>query len=156
MDAVQRSPFDTLENCFRLLSTGRACLALDGRRLGRGLPARWISLDELRVLLQHPAATGDLQRAVIEELVHKAMQDDGWTVGLAGVLLPGLRRIAALVALVDCCAAGHVEADLLKLIRDVIGKQASGAVRFALGVVRFSCAGIPLPEATVRGDPLGP
>ncbi len=63
MDAIPRSPFDTLETCFRLLSTGPACLALDGRRLGHGLPARRIPLGELRVLLQHPAATSELRRA---------------------------------------------------------------------------------------------
>lgn len=60
MDAIPRSPFDTLETCFRLLSTGPACLALDGRRLGHGLPARRIPRGELRVLLQHPAATSEL------------------------------------------------------------------------------------------------
>jgi hypothetical protein len=143
MDALQRSPFDTLETCFRLLSTGPACLALDGRRLGHGLPARGIPLNELRVLLQHPAATGDLQRVVVEELVHKTMQDEGWMVGLAGVLLPGLRRIATLVALVDGRADGHVEADLLELIRDVITKPGSGAVQLAERIVQFTCTGEP-------------
>jgi hypothetical protein len=51
------SPFDTLENCFRLLTTGPAPLAIDGRRLGHGLPTRQIPLGELRVLLHHPATT---------------------------------------------------------------------------------------------------
>src|SRR6266545_1095872 len=73
MNAIPRSPFDTLETCFRLLSTGPACLALDGRRLGHGLPARRIPLGELRVLLQHPAATSELRRADLQELVRDAI-----------------------------------------------------------------------------------
>src|SRR6266487_2298133 len=63
MDVIPGSSFDTLETCFRLLTSGPAPLTLDGRHVGHGLPARSIPLGELRVLLQHPAATSDLQRA---------------------------------------------------------------------------------------------
>lgn len=102
MRAVQPSPFDTLEACFRLLTTGPAPLALDGRQLGNGAPARRIPLGELRTLLQHPAATDDLQRAVLVELVRLATQHRGrWTIGLAGVLLPGLRGIANSASPID-------------------------------------------------------
>jgi hypothetical protein len=44
-------------------------VALDGRSLGHGLPGRLIPLGELRVLLQHPATTRELQRAVFQDLV---------------------------------------------------------------------------------------
>jgi hypothetical protein len=129
MDIPPRSPFDTLETCFRLLAAGPACMALDGRHLGHGLPARPIPLGELRVLVQHPAATSDLQRAVVEELVHLAADHGGrWLVALAGMLLPGLRRIAASVATVDQEAADHVEADLLQVLRDAICQHPSQAV----------------------------
>src|SRR6266487_666521 len=102
MDVIPGSSFDTLETCFRLLTSGPAPLTLDGRHVGHGLPARSIPLGELRVLLQHPAATSDLQRAALGELIHLATQQrDGWMVGLAGVLLPGLCQIAASVASVD-------------------------------------------------------
>ena len=153
MEAIQLSPFDTHEICFRLLSTGPACLALDGHRLGHGLPARQIPLLELRVLLQHPAAAGDLQRVVLEELVHRAMrQGEGWVVAVAGVLLPGLRRIAASV---DGRVAGHVEADLLELVRDAIGQHASRAAELALGVLQFAVPCYPSsPRPMGRRDPL--
>jgi hypothetical protein len=158
MDAIPRSPFETLEICFRLLSTGPEGLALDGRRLGHGLPARRISLVELRVLLQHPAATGDLQRAVVEELIHKArQQDEEWMVGVAGVLLPGLRRIAATIAVVDGQASHHVEADLLELVHDAIGQRAPEAGQLALGVLEAILSGHPsFTSPMERGDPLGP
>src|SRR6266511_4528771 len=45
MNAIPRSPFDTLETCFRLLSTGPACLALDGRRLGTLISQRPVEDD---------------------------------------------------------------------------------------------------------------
>jgi len=157
MDTIPHSPFDTLEACFRLLSTGPACLALDGRQLGHGLPARLIPLGELRVLLQHPAATSDLQRAVLEELVHLATQMGGrWMLGLAGVLLPGLRRIIASVASVDRQGPGHVEADLLELVRDAIGHQGSEAADLGLGILQFTYPSHPSsPGSMGRGDRLG-
>ena len=66
MRAVPLSPFDTLEACFRLLTSEPAALALNGRQVGHGAPARRIPLGELRNLLQHPAATDDLQRAALQ------------------------------------------------------------------------------------------
>jgi hypothetical protein len=106
VDANPCSPFETLETTFRLLGSGSGCLALDGRRLRHGLPARPIPLLELRALLQHPTAGDDLRSAVLEELVHRATRQGGrWMVALAGVLLPGLRLIAASVACVDRRAA---------------------------------------------------
>src|SRR6266511_3969718 len=155
LDALPPSPFDALETCFRLLSTGPACLALDGRQLGHGLPARRIPLIELRVLLQHPAATSDLQRAVLEELVHLASQQRGrWIVGVAGVLLPGLRQIVASVA-VGRRAAGYVEADLLELIRDAIAYWPSGASQLALSVLQFRPGQPAPPRPRACGRPLG-
>jgi hypothetical protein len=132
-------------------------MALDGRHLGHGLPARPIPLGELRVLVQHPAATSDLQRAVVEELVHLAADHGGrWLVALAGMLLPGLRRIAASVATVDQEAADHVEADLLQVLRDAICQHPSQARQFALDLVQATPPSRPSrPQAMGRGDPLG-
>src|SRR6266508_6447219 len=97
MPAVRPSPFDTLETTFRRLTGGPAPLAVDGRRIGRGLPGRAISVRELGGLLVRHSATAGLQRVVLDELVHRAIQGrSGWVVGLAGVLLPGFRRLAAL------------------------------------------------------------
>jgi len=156
MDAIPRSPFDTLETCFRLLTEGPGPLALDGRHVGHGLPARPIPLVELRVLLQHPTATSDLQHAALRELVHLATQQhDRWMVGVAGVLLPGLRRIAGSIPAIDQRVASHVEADLLELVRDAIGQQASAAAELAVGVLQFTCSSHPWsPSPIGHGDPL--
>ena len=157
MDVIPGSSFDTLETCFRLLTSGPAPLTLDGRHVGHGLPARPIPLGELRVLLQHPAATSDLQRAALGELIHLATQQrDGWMVGLAGVLLPGLCQIAASVASVDHRAAKHVEADLLELVRDAIRQGPTRAEQLALGVLQLSHLSHPSsPSPLGRKDPLG-
>lgn len=90
---------DTLEVAFRLLATGPKPLALDGRRLGHGLPARPVPLDELRSLLLHPSTSFAARDAAVAELLRCAQRQRGaWLVGLAGVLTPGLRRIARQLA----------------------------------------------------------
>jgi hypothetical protein len=138
MRAVPLSPFDTLEACFRLLTCEPAALALNGRQVGHGAPARRIPLGELRNLLQHPAATDDLQRAAFQELVHLATQDRGsWMIGLAGVLLPGLREIAGSAPPIDARVASSVEADVLERFRKAIHQPALDVVEFAMTVMGF-------------------
>ncbi len=103
----QPSSFAALEAAFELLCAGPSPLAIDGTAFS-GLPARSIPLTELRVLLQHPATSPALRQAVIDGLFSRACQEHGaWTVGLGGVLLPGLQRIAA------CLAIGHHGAALV-------------------------------------------
>ena len=56
-------------------------------------------LDELRVLLLHPATSAGARNAVWAELVRRARAGDpAWTVGLAGIAMPGLRRAAGSLA----------------------------------------------------------
>jgi hypothetical protein len=89
-----RSPFDTLETTFRLLAAGPKPLALDGRSIGLAVPS--IRLWELQAILFHPATSVTQQRAALVALVGRARRRRGaWVVGLAGVLLPGLRQQAA-------------------------------------------------------------
>jgi hypothetical protein len=136
MRATQPSPFDTLETCFRLLTTGPEPLALDGRKLGHSAPARRVPLGELRILLQHPAAQEDLQRVVLQELARLATQHRGsWTIGLAGVLLPGLREIASAALPIDARVASQVEADVLERFRHTIQRPALEVVEFAISVL---------------------
>src|SRR6266540_1788313 len=93
------SPLDVLETTFRLLTTDPEPLALDGATLGCGLPARLIALDELRSILLHPSTSFAARDAALAALVGRAQaHGGGWTVGLAGVLLPGLRRVAGHLA----------------------------------------------------------
>ena len=88
------SPFDTLERTFDLLVTGPRPLALDATPIA-GLPERPIPLGELKSRLLHPSTPFEVRDAVVARLVTLAQTEGGrWTVGLAGVLLPGLRRAA--------------------------------------------------------------
>jgi hypothetical protein len=139
MGAPHLSPFDTLEACFRLLTTEPAPMAIDGRRIGHGAPARQLPLDELRALLHHPATTYDLQRAAAQELVHLATQHrSGWIVGLAGVLLPGLHAIARSAPPTHHLDGGHLEANLLEHFRIAIQQPRCEAVEFAVAVLRLA------------------
>ena len=107
------SPFDTLERTFDLLVTDPRPLALNGTPIA-GLPDRPIPLGELKARLLHPSTGFDMRDAAVTALVIRARQEGGrWTVGLAGVLLPGLRRAAW--PLVQACPgkALDIEAETL-------------------------------------------
>lgn len=96
---MYRSPLDALDAAFRQLVTGPHPLSLDLSDIGHGLPARPVSLDELRSILLHPSCGFAARDAVVAELVTRARSGQAyWTVGLAGVLLPGLRRTAGRLA----------------------------------------------------------
>jgi hypothetical protein len=91
--ASETHPFQVLDRSFRLLVCEPAPLALDGRPVGHGLPARLIPLDELRGLLLHPSVDFDARDAALTWLVSRAQADgERWLIGLAGVLLPGVGR----------------------------------------------------------------
>ncbi|HEY8558412.1 MAG TPA: hypothetical protein VIM97_13905 [Actinomycetes bacterium] len=85
------SPFGTLKTAFRLLAACPQPLALDGRTIGLRTDA--VGLVRLRAILFHPASSPAVQRLALVALVEQARRHRGaWVVGLAGVLLPGLRR----------------------------------------------------------------
>ena len=92
-------PFDAADAAFRLLCAGPQPLALHASRVAAGLPDRPVPLDELRVLLLHPSTSAAARNQVWAELVRRA-RDGGpaWTVGLAGIAMPGLRRAAGSLA----------------------------------------------------------
>ncbi|MGH9078601.1 MAG: hypothetical protein ACRDYE_00730 [Acidimicrobiales bacterium] len=106
------SPFDSLEECFEELCSGPFPLALDGRPFD-GLPDRLLPLDELKSVLLHPSAPYVLRDAVVGELVDRAQRDGAWMVGLAGVLLPGLRRAAWPLCHACLDRAADVESEML-------------------------------------------
>src|SRR5215208_2328587 len=106
-------PLDDLETCLRLLCTGPKPLAVDGRRLGHGLPHRMIPLHELASVLMHPSAGYQAREAAWRLLVTRARTGgDRWVVGAAGVALPGLRVAAARLA--RATSRADVQADLLE------------------------------------------
>jgi hypothetical protein len=108
------SPLDELELAFRALTTGPAPLALDGRRIGRGLPRRRVPLDGLRVLLLHPSTGYPLRDAVWAELVRRAQtREPEWVVGAAGMALPGLYRVAGQLSRGHARLAEDLDAEIL-------------------------------------------
>ncbi|MDA8355627.1 MAG: hypothetical protein M0Z95_04860 [Actinomycetota bacterium] len=107
------SPFDALEETFRLLCDGPRPLALEGTGIA-GLPDRPIPLVELQAMLLHPSVGYEVRDAAIGQLVALAQAEGGrWTVGVAGVLLPGLRR--AIWPLFEACPTklAELEAEAL-------------------------------------------
>ncbi|WP_329521846.1 hypothetical protein [Spirillospora sp. NBC_01491] len=86
------------ERSFQLLITGPNPLAIDGRSVGHGLPARSVDLGELRTLLLGPAADDDLKDGAWADLVRRArVGDPAWVLGCVGVAMPGLKNTAARV-----------------------------------------------------------
>ncbi|MUN35370.1 sigma-70 family RNA polymerase sigma factor [Actinomadura litoris] len=86
------------DNAFRLLTTGPDPLSVDGKVLGHGLPARAVSLTELRELLLEQAASDELKDTAWRELLRQARTGDpDWVLGCVGVAMPGLKRTAARV-----------------------------------------------------------
>jgi hypothetical protein len=92
-------PFDAAETAFGLLCAGPAPLALDAATVASGLPGRLVPLDQLRVLLLHPATSARARNQVWAELVRRAHTGNpAWVIGLAGIAMPGLRRAAGSLA----------------------------------------------------------
>ncbi|MFL6072447.1 MAG: hypothetical protein ACJ73S_03520 [Mycobacteriales bacterium] len=111
-------PLDQAQAAFDLLVTGPNPLAVDGRRIGHGLPPRAIRLDELKSMLLHPSVGRAARDAAWAQLVirtrsaparftpapstsasgpglsRSAPSRSAWVVGAVGVAMPGLRRAA--------------------------------------------------------------
>jgi hypothetical protein len=98
-DHTAPEPFDAAEAAFRLLCAGPQPLALHAAEVAAGLPDRLVPADELRVLLLHPSTSACARNQVWAELVRRARAGDpAWTVALAGIAMPGLRRAAGSLA----------------------------------------------------------
>jgi hypothetical protein len=128
------SPFTVLEMTFAMLSAEPRPLAIDGRRLGLGLPARQIPIGELRSIVVHPTASPDLQGKIIEVVIgHLQQERDLWVVVLGGLLLPGMRRLAEqLLVSGERAPRFHVEAELLSRLLLVIRCPPNDTRRYAM------------------------
>ena len=129
--ALTDSPFDTLERTFDLLVCPPRPLALDGTGVA-GLPDRPVPLGELKSRLLHPSTPFSVRDAVVGELVARAQAEGGrWSVGLAGVLLPGLRRAAW--PLVQACPgrADDIEAETLASFLAAVAQAVPSRPRLA-------------------------
>src|SRR5215471_13456919 len=79
---------DAADAAFRLLTAGPWPLAVHASRLAAGLPDRPVPLDELRVLLLHPATTATARNRVWAELIRRARTGEpAWVIGLTGIAL---------------------------------------------------------------------
>jgi hypothetical protein len=133
--SCEQSPFDTLEDTFGLLCAGPRPLAFDGR-LVPGLPDRLIPLTELRAILLHPATPYRVRNAALSILLDRARAESGsWTVGLAGVLVFGLRRATS--PLCDVCPekAADIEAEALAGLLEGIAKTEPSRSRLAARLI---------------------
>jgi hypothetical protein len=103
------------EKAFTLLSCPPAPLALDGRRLGHGLPARHIPLDELRRLLLHDRSVGYPAKDVVwaQLIDHARTWGPAWVIATVGMALPALTRMAGRLCTGHARLAEDIESELL-------------------------------------------
>ncbi|MGH2670723.1 MAG: hypothetical protein ACRDH5_16705, partial [bacterium] len=113
-----------------------APLSVKGALIGHGWPARPIPLDELRSRTLHPSTSYAARDAVVVVLVRKAQAHGGsYLVGLAGVLLPGLRRAAA--SLTGACLhkAADLDAEMLTGPIEAVTRWRGGGDRVAARLI---------------------
>jgi hypothetical protein len=92
------TPLDAVQRAFDLLVCPPTPLAFDGRPFA-GLPDRVLPLDELKKILIDDATPRPVRDEVWRELVVRARRDGpSWVVAAAGIALPGLRRMAGMLA----------------------------------------------------------
>ena len=150
------SPFDALEDTFQLLSTGPHPLAFDGRSVD-GLPERDIPLAELRAMLLHPSVPFSVRDAAVGALVARAQREGGrWTVGIAGVLLPGVRR--AVFPLFEACPGkgAELESEALVAFLTALARCRPGRARVASWLcwrTRIGAAKLLRAEMAERAGP---
>src|SRR5213076_8165 len=107
------SPLDAAQRAFELLVCQPASLAFDGRPF-IGLPEQLLPLDELRELLLLPQTAVPVRDAVWRELVTRARRDGpAWMVAVVGIAMPGLRRMAGVLAAGWRGDAADLDAELL-------------------------------------------
>jgi hypothetical protein len=89
---------DAAQRAFDLLTCPPAPLAFDCRGFA-GLPQRVLPLDELKTVLIDDDTSRPVRDAVWRELVIRARRDGpAWMVAAAGIAMPGLRRMAGMLA----------------------------------------------------------
>jgi DNA-directed RNA polymerase specialized sigma24 family protein len=126
MPDLSDSPFDALEASFRLGCRGPRPWSIDGRAVA-GLPERDIPFDELKAILLHPSTPHFTRDRTLAVLVERSRLDGGAaTVGLAGVLLPGLRRALAPLCGVYPERAGDLEAEALAGLLEGVARAEPG------------------------------
>jgi len=103
------------ERAFTYLTIPPAPLALDGRVVGHGLPARHIPLDELRDLLVHdPQVAYPAIDAAWHQLIdHARTWGPAWVLAAVGMALPALSGMARRLTAGHAGQAEDIESELL-------------------------------------------
>src|SRR4051794_30333359 len=92
------TPLAAAQRAFDLLCCPPAPLAFDCRGFS-GLPPVILSLDRLKGLLIHESTPRPVRDAVWREVVVRARRDGpAWVIAAVGLAMPGLRRMAGLLA----------------------------------------------------------
>jgi DNA-directed RNA polymerase specialized sigma24 family protein len=156
MSHLSESPFNTLEDAFKVLSSEPRPLALEAGVVA-GLASRPWPLTELRAVLLHPSTGYRVRNQAIAVLLERARGEGGrWTVGLAGVLIFGLRRATS--PLCDVCPhkAADIEAEALAGLVEGIAKTDPGRDRLAARLIwlaRNRAKGLVAKELAEVGRP---
>jgi hypothetical protein len=117
---LHHDPFDTLETVFTVLCAEPSPLALEAGAV-LGLPRRAIPLTELRGILLHPSTSHTVRDAALGELLRRAQAEgERWTIGLAGVLLYGLRRAVTPLCIACPGKAADIEAEAIAGVLEAI------------------------------------
>jgi hypothetical protein len=112
MSESPRSCLDLTEEHFQLLS--RRPLTVDGQALPHGLPPG-VTLIDLRVILLKRRLANQVKDAVWSHLVHMARTaPDPWLMAAAGMMLPGLKSIAARISSHSWCDAHDLDSEILE------------------------------------------
>jgi hypothetical protein len=91
----QRSHLDLTEDEFLSLSRRGTPVTIDGGRLSRDLPARHLTLEDVRIIMLKRRTSDQLKDAVWSHLVRMShAKSDPWAIAAAGMMLPGLKKIA--------------------------------------------------------------
>ena len=136
-----QSPFDVLEASFRLLCAGPSPLAVHGREIGDPFPPRPIPLTELGPMLLHPAVPYDARDLAVRLVLRRAQAEGGaWVVGLAGLLLPGLRAALGALARLNPDHADDLEADALAELVAIMAECDPATERVASRLLRRAAA----------------
>ena len=150
------SPFAAVEQAFAVCCTPPRPLALDGAEVA-GLPDRPVPLGELKARLLHPSTPYAVRDGALGVLIARAKTEgEAWTVGLAGVLLPGLRR--ALEPLAETCPAkqADLEAEMLAGLLGALTRCPAGRPRpagFLCGRAYDAAKQLVRKEMAERGRP---
>ncbi|MGH8880881.1 MAG: hypothetical protein ACRD0P_26595 [Stackebrandtia sp.] len=143
------SPLSQLETVFGLLSRGPHPIGLDTGHIA-GLPARVMSLVELRAVLLNAATPPAARDAVWRLLVDRARIFGGsWQVAAAGMAVPGLRRAAARLASMSGMDRPDVDAEVLTGFLEAVARRADINERIC---ARLCAAAYAAGKRAIRRD----